>query len=225
MKAKCDKCQYEVDIPDEKLAPGKTIAFKCPRCRNKITITTTTPAQTKKNEDQSLLLSKAGYTFEDDDADDDVSDKPFIFAEEEGKTALICEQNRALAEKIESSLKNLEYYVHIAQTSREAMKRMRYHVYDIIVLNEHFETSDPEKNGVLINIEKLEISVRRNIFVALLTNRFRTFDRLMAFNKSVNLIVKIDNIPELEKIISSAVTDNDLFYRVFKESLKKFGKI
>ena len=66
---------------------------------------------------------------------------------------------------------------------------------------------------------------RRNIFVALVTDRFRTNDNMAAFNKSVNLVINPKNIDACEKIIKRAVADNTAFYRVFKETLKKFGRV
>ncbi len=50
-------------------------------------------------------------------------------------------------------------------------------------------------------------------------------DNMMAFNKSVNLIINMDDIDNFDKIISLGISENEFFYRVFKESLKKTGKI
>jgi len=69
------------------------------------------------------------------------------------------------------------------------------------------------------------MSIRRNIFVTLITNRFRTMDNMAAFNKSVNLIINLKNINEIEKILRRGVADNEVFYRVFKESLIKTGRV
>jgi hypothetical protein len=68
------------------------------------------------------------------------------------------------------------------------------------------------------------MSIRRNIFLTLITDRFRTMDNMEAFNKSVNLIVNVKNIDEIEKILRRGVADNKEFYRVFKESLVKTGR-
>ena len=101
---------------------------------------------------------------------------------------------------------------------------MRYHVYELVLVNEDFETSDPDSNGVLIYLSRLGISVRRNIFVVLLSSRFRTLDSMMAFNKSVNMILNISNINDIDKILRRGLTDNDFFYRVFREWLRKTGR-
>jgi hypothetical protein len=117
----------------------------------------------------------------------------------------------------------MEYHTTEAENGRDALKKMRYHVYDLVLVNEEFDTSDPDSNGVLIYLERLIMNVRRNIFVVLLSNRFRTLDSMMAFNKSVNMVININNIDEIDKILRRGLADNDIFYRTFQEGLQKAG--
>jgi hypothetical protein len=66
---------------------------------------------------------------------------------------------------------------------------------------------------------------RRNMFVAMISDRYRTMDNMMALNKSVNLIINVKNTEDIGKILSRGITDNEYFYRVYKESLKETGKV
>ncbi|MCK4985508.1 MAG: hypothetical protein KAS40_08325, partial [Desulfobacterales bacterium] len=59
---------------------------------------------------------------------------------------------------------------------------------------------------------------------ALISDRFRTMDNMMALNKSVNLIINIKNVDDLGKILSRGITDNEFFYRVLKGTLKEVGR-
>ena len=52
-----------------------------------------------------------------------------------------------------------------------------------------------------------------------------TYYENILINKSVNLIINVKNIEDIGKILSRGITDNEYFYRVFKESLKETGKI
>jgi hypothetical protein len=63
------------------------------------------------------------------------------------------------------------------------------------------------------------------MFVALISDRYRTMDNMMALNKSANLVINSKNIDDIGKILSRGITDNEFFYRVFKETLKEVGKI
>jgi hypothetical protein len=119
----------------------------------------------------------------------------------------------------------MEYQITEAESTRDALKRMRYHNYDLFVINENFDTENPESNGILLYLERLSMSVRRNMFIALISNRFRTMDNMMALNKSANLIINIKNIEDIGKILSRGITDNEYFYRIFKATLKEVGRI
>jgi hypothetical protein len=44
-------------------------------------------------------------------------------------------------------------------------------------------------------------------------------DHMTAFQKSVNMILNLRNIDDLDKILQRGMTDYGLFYKVFKESL------
>ncbi|MDO9530139.1 MAG: hypothetical protein Q7J27_13415 [Syntrophales bacterium] len=155
----------------------------------------------------------------------DPSDRPFDFVEEGGKTALICESDPSIKAEMISILKEMDYQITDTVSVRDALKAMRFHVYDMVVLNENFDTDDPDANNVLKYLERLPMGIRRNLFVALVSNRFRTMDNMAAFNKSVNTVINMENFGDFKTIIKRGVADNEAFYHVFKETMKKMGRI
>jgi predicted Zn finger-like uncharacterized protein len=210
----CHNCHSKFKISDKKLPPGKTAAFPCPKCKNKISVGAEKPG-----------IKNAGLAGVGENGDGyDAFDKPFDFIEEEGLTALVCEQNPLARKTIMDALDLMEYQITAAESARDALKRMRYHVYDLIVVNEGFDTDNPEANGVIIYLERLSMATRRNMFVAMISDRFRTMDNMMALNKSVNLIINVKNVEDVGKILSRSITDSEYFYRVYKESLKEVGR-
>jgi predicted Zn finger-like uncharacterized protein len=214
MDITCNNCSAKFRIPDEKIPRGRMSAIPCPKCKTRIPL----------NPAQKSAVSSADELESTQSQDFDFVDKPFDFIEEEGLTALVCEQNPLARQAIESALNLMDYQIAIAESARDALKRLRYHAYDLIVVNESFDTNNPDANGVLIYLERLNMSTRRNIFVAMISNRYRTMDNMMAFHDSVNLVVNIKNIEDVGKILSRGITDNQLFYNVFKETLKKVGR-
>jgi hypothetical protein len=126
---------------------------------------------------------------------------------------------------LHAALENLEYHVTEAKDTRDALRKMRYHVYDLVMVNESFDTLDSDQSGILGYLERLPMEIRRRIFVTLISQRYRTMDKMMTFNKSVNLILNIKNIGDTEKILPHRITDNDFFYRVLNESLRKAGRM
>jgi hypothetical protein len=63
------------------------------------------------------------------------------------------------------------------------------------------------------------MEMRRNIYVTMLTSRFRTMDHMIAFQKSVNMVLNIRNVDDFDKIIQRGIADFGLFYKVYKESM------
>jgi CheY-like chemotaxis protein len=155
----------------------------------------------------------------------DASEKPFDFVEEEGKTALICETNAAALKTIVNALNLMEYHITVSESGRDALKKMRYHLYDLIIVNEMFNCDGPDSNMVLLYLERLNMSVRRNIFVAMISRGFRTMDQMMAFRYSVNIIINEKNIDDFGKIARRGLTEYELFYRVYNDSLKSTGRL
>ena len=210
----CNKCSSKFRIPDEKIPVGRVTNLPCPKCKNQITIDP--PEKTGRGD---LAVEKST-----DNGGYDAADKPFDFIEEEGLTALLCEQNPLASNTIQKALNLMDYQITLPENARDALKRMRYHVYDLIVVNENFDTKNPDSNGVLIYLERLSMSVRRKIFVAMISSRYRTMDNMMSFHASVNLIINNKNIEDIGKILSRGITDTEMFYSIFKETLKEAGR-
>jgi len=217
----CEHCQSKFKIPDEKIPAGKVVSVPCPKCKNKLTV-----SAAQKAESPAPVADTGAGAMDDLHGDTyDAAEKPFDFVEEEGKTTLICEPDPAVRKTLVSALENMEYHITDAKDTRDAVTNMRYHVYDLILVNESFDTANPDQNLVLNYLERLSMPIRRNIFVVLITNRFRTMDNMMAFNKSVNMVLNVKNINDFGKILSGRITENDFFYRIYRETLKKLGKV
>ena len=218
MDVLCESCKAKFKIADEKLPKGQVVSLKCPKCKNKIEIDTRTPqkeAEPAKTE-ASMAEEVASDAY-------DASEKPFDFVEEGVDTALVCEQDAGTKEKIHSALKSMGYHVTESPSARDALKYMRFHVFDLVVLDENFE-GDIDSNHVLQHLSHLPMNTRRNIFVVLMGSSCRTGDNVFAFNRSVNISINLENVGELEKILKRALSEHEDFYRVFKESLKKVGR-
>jgi len=169
-------------------------------------------------EEENTLLNQV------DSSAYDAADKPFDFVEAEGETALVCEADPAIKEKISAAMKSLGYMITEAVSAKDALKKMRFHTYDVVILDECFDTAAPDENDVLQYLENLSLVTRRDIFVALVSERFRSMDNMAAFNKSVNLVINTKNIDDVGTILKRGISDNNAFYRVYKETLKKMGK-
>ena len=157
--------------------------------------------------------------------DYDFADRPLDFTGEVGATALICEPDPAVRKRIGDGLKELAYKITTPATAKDALKDMRFHIFDVVVLNELFDTKDPKANAILSSLENMAMSTRRRFFVALVSGTYRTMDKMAAFNRSVNIVINIQSIDNVAKIIKQGVADNRAFYHIFQETLQKMGKV
>lgn len=168
-------------------------------------------------EEKSLVDQIASETY-------DASERPFDYVEEGTDTALVCESDPLTRERITSALKENGYLVTEADASQDALRFMRFHQYQLIVINEVFDADTPSGNEVLAYLQNLVMSQRRYIFVVLVSGEYRTADNMAAFNQSVNMIINKANLDDAGSIIKRGVSEHEEFYRLFRDTAIKLGR-
>jgi CheY-like chemotaxis protein len=143
---------------------------------------------------------------------------------EDFKTALICDDNAETQNLINTALKELQYKIEISTNSADIFEKVRFNQYDVIVLNENLAGSSPENNEVLKFFQNMPMVTRRHIFLALIGQNHKTLDNMTAFAKSVNAVINKSDLSNLVNILKKSITDNEQFYKVYKETLQKLGK-
>jgi uncharacterized protein YbaR (Trm112 family) len=212
----CPSCRGRLTLPENKLPQARAFSLACPKCKNKITVER--PEESPAGEaDVASMPELAAEAY-------DAAEKPFDFIEEGVETALVCEADPAVGGKLATLLDGMGYRIVVPRSAIEALKHMRYHLFDLIVLNERFDARRPGENNILRYLEQLTMAIRRNIFVALLSERYRTMDNMAAFRRSVDLVINLKHLDQMEKILKRGLSDRHAFYRVFREALVKAGK-
>ncbi len=205
MDVTCSSCKTKLTIPDEKIPKGKKSSLLCPKCKTRISID---PAP-------EAVQETAVY---------DAADKPFDFLEETANTALLCTGEKAFNTTIERTLLHMGYYTTVADNVRTALTNMKYHLFNIVVIDEGFDKLRGGADKVLDYLRRLEMASRRKLFVLLISETYRTMDNMAAFHLSVDMIINAGNMTEFDKILVPSVKKHDLFYKVFSESMKAVGK-
>lgn len=228
MEVVCENCKNKLNIPDEKVAripKGQSVQVGCPKCKNKITVKGK-QAQSSDSSPKKPQPKKAkpdpgdGAVTADLPEDKDSLMNELDFLEEGVETAMICESDKKVIQSVQKILKDMQYHVVVPAAPREALKQMRVHDFNVVVINERFGTTDPDMNHVLRHIEQLMMDRRRGMFVVLLTERFNTMDYMMAFNKSVNIIYNLKDLDNFEKYFPKGISEFKAMYKVFNEELK-----
>jgi predicted Zn finger-like uncharacterized protein len=208
MEITCPSCKSKYRIPDEKIADSANSSFSCPKCKKKVRIDTKEAASGRKDSKEEA-------------EDYDASEKSFDFVNTGEKTALICISDIALKKTAIETLHVMGYHITDSENGRDALRSMWYHVYHLVILDEFFDTDNPDQNRVLAYLEGLNMTVRRKMVVALISRTYRTMDQMTAFQKSVNVIFNIKHMKELERQLTVTINEHRSFYRVFNEYYKK----
>jgi predicted Zn finger-like uncharacterized protein len=221
MEIICSQCQAHFRIAEEKLPENQTVVLTCPKCKNRIQIdrpqrkTAPSPNSIEPSKDMAAHVDEESY---------DAADRPFDYIAPGARTAMICETDDDIRSSLSAELMALGYYPVMPSNCEEALKRMRFHVFNVVIVNDRFDCSQVATHPVLDTIRNLAMETRRAMFVILLSDRFRTMDDMAAFHQSVNLIIHDRNIAEFTKVFKRALADHEMFYQVFLECQAKLGK-
>jgi len=154
----------------------------------------------------------------------DYSGRPFDYRDMDSNTCMICEHDPTIRQKIRENLKTLNYNVVEPTSSKEALKYSTFQTFNVIVVNENFDIGKDGVNNVLKYLNELPMSIRRLIFVVMVSATFATLDYMNTLNKSVNLIINKEEISEIGMILKREMEENEYFYHVFKDFQRKLGK-
>jgi len=155
----------------------------------------------------------------------DDSDKPFDFIGTDTETALICVPDEAVREKIIGELKSREFFITEAKSAKDAVKKMRFHTYTLLVIDENFDTANPDSNDLVRYLSNFNMATRRRMFIALLSQRLRTLDRRAALSARLRIIINMQSLKEFMTLITNGMAENEGFYYTFIDVMKESGKM
>ncbi|MBN2122930.1 MAG: zinc-ribbon domain-containing protein [Deltaproteobacteria bacterium] len=238
MEVTCEHCKTRLNIPDEKLPRDQAVKLSCPKCKQKITIDLrkeepqeSPPLQTEEHGETGKFHLRfiesqkeeerggEGYSYSDYS-----DDKALDFFEEGTKLALVMPANPEQGEGLRASVEQLGYKCIPTASTRDAVGKLRFHHFDLILLSDGFDGQPIDRSPILTYLNRVSMSVRRRIFVALLSDQFKSMDHMMAFSMSANAVVATKDVDRLSQILKKAISDNEKFYKVFQDTLVDVGK-
>lgn len=140
------------------------------------------------------------------------------------RLALICIDDPDRQSQMSAALQELGYRPHVGQNAADVFERLRKNSYEVVAVDETYQGSGPHDHEVLKHLQWMPMSTRRYMFVALLGPELKTFDNMSAFTRSVNVIVNYADVAKVKPILERGISDNDQFYRVFRQVLQEAGK-
>jgi hypothetical protein len=137
------------------------------------------------------------------------------------KTALLCDTNIKRAEKIAQALQELDFWVVHALRPAFALGKLHHNHYDLIVLEENFNSARDSENLVLHHFQVLPMHMRRQFYLCLLCAEKPTLDAKLAFRMGVNLILNVQDLEKAKVLFARAVKEYRSFYGLFNTELAR----
>lgn len=235
MEISCEKCGTRFTIPDEKVPKKRVIKLACPKCKGGISVGNESPppvagskavadGETSRErfmEAEAQKKPKEGaYTYEDYSGD-----QALEFFEEGTKLALVMAESQAQGEMIRGAAEQIGYKFITTPNTRDATGKLRFHHFDLIILAEGFDGQALDHSAILNYLNRLPMPVRRRIFLALVSENFKTMDNMMAFAMSANVVINTRDVEKLHLVLRKAIAENERFYKVYTDTLVETGKI
>lgn len=238
MQVACEHCKTKINIPDHKIPRGQRVRINCPKCKKVISVVA--PYTTRKGSLQvgpaehgetemfhmRFMESKPAQGPEDagNGYDDYSQDNGLDYYEEDARLALVMVDEPKQVSRIESAIKGLGYRHINSPTTRDGIGKMRFHHFDLVILADGFDGQDLTNNSVIHYLSRLSMPVRRNIFLVLIADRFKTRDNMMAFALSANIVVNPKELNGFGPILRNAILENKKFYKVYIDTMAELGK-
>lgn len=147
----------------------------------------------------------------------------FDFVTTTDKPALLALSTSELLDTAKSALDQLGYKVHIAENHGEFLHKFNQVTYQLVVIEECFNSTTPEENESLLILQRMPMNQRRHAVVVMFGFGMATFNPLQAFQHGVHAVVNPSEMFLLIQLIQKAVADNDLFMHTFRELQIRHG--
>ncbi|UCG13857.1 MAG: zinc-ribbon domain-containing protein [Deltaproteobacteria bacterium] len=234
MRIECNHCQAVFNVSDEKIPKDRPLKATCSRCRRPLSVGPTQESQTavrmggESSGGLDVSLSEVAEPPTAIAADLDITsayDSPLEVLEEGAMSALVCVDDPERLKLVKEALDDLNYYSSVATSVKEALSKLRYNHYDLVMLDEEFCGETADNNTILRYLQPMPMSTRRRIFLMLISKEMRTLDNLMAFANSVNAVVNTSDVQKMKLVLERALADHRRFYKVYIDTLQALGGI
>jgi CheY-like chemotaxis protein len=220
----CPRCQANLTIPDDRLPKGKMVTAACPRCKGPITIDSTGAAAAPVSAAAVETAPPAEAPGPTEVPPATVPEEPVSYGERGQPRALVCMTAPAERQQVLATIKGAGYATQIAANPAEALERLRFTVYAVVVVREGFDGPAEGGHSLWEALAEMPMAMRRNTHVVFVSPTVASHDPAAAFAKSVDLVIHPNDLPHLADALKRSLTEAEQIYRVFRETQVALGK-
>jgi len=209
MKITCQNCTKKLKISEKikkglsRLGPGRVLRLNCPECGESIALDAkqlTNAENNTPNPDGSIKPPGApditwlkDGVFEEEEIVEDIP-QTLILVPPGPERDSICK-----------AVESIGYQATFAESGDIAIEKMQFVNYASVILHDNFETNDLNSSPFHQFMREMTMQKRRFIFYILIGSNFSTLYDLEALAYSANLVVNVQEIPELLTILRKAI--------------------
>ncbi|MFQ5481421.1 MAG: zinc-ribbon domain-containing protein [Nitrospinaceae bacterium] len=233
MDISCTSCHKTIKIPDQKVPKDQAFSLTCPSCKNKFRVdqhlqppepesppqTADDTAQTGPEEEGESEVDTYLLVTQEEFDDDDVLE----IYDEGDRIALILDYENE--EFWIETLAQMDYKLQTAKSPEHGVHKLKFTEFDLFILHESFSQTDLKESPVYKYLLEMPMSQRRKVFVVLVGKNFKSTSSMEAYALSVNVVINEKDFDKVQGILKRTMTEHDNFYKVFKDSLKAYGKV
>jgi hypothetical protein len=244
MLIECQNCQKKLNISDEKIPFGRPFTFICPQCKVKNTMTLperriteitldgdeppqpppgprqgqAPPPPSATQTGMAPMMPPPGMMMPPDFGLPDLDEPP-----EGMKAAMIAFDTEEVQEKLIEKLSTLGYRTTTAINVRDAVKQLKFGRFQLLIIQEDYYGATLQTNQIVRAVNSIELSIRHDMFVALVGPSFTSLDDLTAFSLSLDTVVNSGDLEDIDRILISAMSHVKKFMTAYKELLHQRG--
>ena len=223
MELLCEACRAVIRIPEEKLPTNSTFRMTCPRCMNKIHVSTKISDAMRESDLSGIaVMDSHENSMQASNNPKQILDERVGSPHIGQASVLLCTDLTSVSSGLKSILQKMGYTVDVPTVVERAMDQLRLNQYQVVLFSDCFGGESPNPIGRYL--AGLNMHIRRDMFVILLGEHYKTADPLQAFVESVDLVMHPDDVPQIEMILSKGLESRARFYKVFIECLIDAGK-
>ncbi|MDR0356389.1 MAG: zinc-ribbon domain-containing protein [Deltaproteobacteria bacterium] len=238
MIIECQNCQKKLNVADDKIPFGRPFTFVCPQCKTKnnmtlperrvteIRLDNDDPAPPPPGPRQNGPKASPSATQTGMLPSMSLSDMAPVEMDEitDGmKTAMIAFDTEEIQEKMIEKLASMGYRVTTAVNVRDAVKQLKFGRFQLLVIQEDYYGATLSTNQIIRAVNAIELSIRHDMFVAVVGSSFTSLDDLTAFSLSLDTVINNSDLDDIDRILISAMGHVKKFMATFKEVLNQKG--
>ncbi|MDR1041607.1 MAG: hypothetical protein LBR80_15890 [Deltaproteobacteria bacterium] len=133
------------------------------------------------------------------------------------KSALVAYDDEGIQNLLQEKLTNMGYKVSVALNLRDAAKQLKFASFQVVLIQENYYGANLKNNQLLKAIQGMEVRTRHKMFIGMIGPSFTSLDDLLAFSLSLDTVINVRDIEDVERLLISAIEHVNKFFAAYNE--------